>query len=54
MTADIMMEIDGKEWRYGTYAFDTDEQKNRVNGIAAKVKEERGVPVYVRGSGRNG
>lgn len=51
MTAKIIMVIDGKEYPYGTYAFETDEQKNRVNEIALKIGEERGVPVYVSRNG---
>lgn len=47
MKAKIMMICDGTEYEYGTYAFETDEQKNRVNELAMKIGEERGVPVYV-------
>ena len=47
MKAKIMMICDGTEYVYGTYAFETDEQKNRVNELAMKIRDERDIPVYV-------
>ena len=47
MKAKIMMICDGPEYEYGTYAFETDEQKNRVNELAMKNRDERDIPVYV-------
>ena len=50
MKAKIMMICDGTEYEYGTYAFETDEQKNRVNELAMRIRDERNIPVYVRPS----
>ena len=47
MKAKIMMICEGMEYEYGTYAFETNEQKNRVNELAEKIAQERGVEVYV-------
>ena len=46
--AEIVMTVDGVEYVFGTYPFTTNEEQNRVNEIALKVADERGVYVYVR------
>lgn len=43
----IMVMEDGSEWPYGTYPFETAEEKNRVNELALKIRRERGVHTYV-------
>ena len=47
MKAKIMMIVEGKEYEYGIYPFETNDQKNKVNEIAMKIREERGVPVDI-------
>jgi len=47
MKATIKIFADCEEWDYGTYDFDTNEQKNRVNEIAMKIREERTIDVEV-------
>lgn len=47
MQAKIMMIVDGEEYEYGTFPFDTNEQKNKVNGLAEQISNERGCPTYV-------
>lgn len=48
MMAEIMMLVGGQEYRFGTYPFETNEQKDRVNELAMEIREERGVETYVR------
>ena len=48
MKARIMMIVDGEEYEYGTFPFDTNEQKNKVNGLAETVKNERDCHVYLK------
>ena len=45
--AKIIMTVDGQEYEYSAHPFETNEQKNRVNELAMKLREERGVPVDV-------
>ena len=47
MKAKIMMWIEGKEKEYGTYDFDTPEQKKNVKELSMKVRDERGCYTYV-------
>ena len=46
--AEIVMNVDGEEYVFGRYNYSTKEEMNRVNEIAMKVADERGVYVYVR------
>ena len=48
MNAQIVMVVDGDEYVYGTYPFNTLCERNRVNDLALKVKDERSVDVYVK------
>lgn len=47
MKAKIMMVFGADEYEYGTYDFETNEQKNRVNELAMKIRCERGCDTYV-------
>ena len=47
MKAKIIMYIEGKEYEYGTYHFNTAEERNRANEIAMKVREERDCYTYI-------
>lgn len=47
MKAKIWMQFDKDKYEYGTYKFDTDEQKNRVNDLAVKIREERNCQTYI-------
>jgi hypothetical protein len=47
MKAEIIMVIDGEEYVYGRYPFETYGQRDKVNELAMKVRDERGVDVYV-------
>lgn len=47
MKAKIMMWVEGESYEYGTYDFNTPEQKNRVNELAMKVRDERDCYTYV-------
>lgn len=48
MQAQIVMVVDGEDYSYGTYPYDTNEEKNKVNDLAMKVREEREVSTYVK------
>ena len=48
MVAQIVMVIDENEYIYGTYPFNTDLEKNRVNEIALHVRNERQVDTFVK------
>lgn len=48
MRAKIIMVFDEGEFEYGTYPFETNEQKNRVNELAMKIREERGCSTYIK------
>lgn len=45
--AKIVMVVDGEEYVYGTYPFETYEEKNKTNEIALRISKERGVYTYV-------
>ena len=48
MQAQIIMVVDGEEYVYGTYSYNTNEEKNIVNELAMKIREEREVGTYVK------
>lgn len=48
MRAKIIMVFDGEEYEYGTYPFDTNEEKNRVNELAMQIRHERDCSTYVK------
>lgn len=48
MTAKIIMVVDGEEYEYGTYPFETSEQKEKVNVLAMKIRDERKCQTYVK------
>jgi hypothetical protein len=45
--AKIIMIIDGEEYVYGTYPFNTSNEKNYVNELAMQIRNERGCDTYV-------
>ena len=47
MRAKVIMIIDGEEYTYGTYNFDTTEEKNRANSIAMKLRSDRNCQTYL-------
>lgn len=47
MQAQIIMVVDGEEYFYGTYPYNTNEEKNKVNELAMKIRDEREVGTYV-------
>lgn len=48
MQAQIVMVVDGEDYEYGTYPYNTNEEKNKVNELAMKIRDEREVDTYVR------
>lgn len=48
MQAQIIMVVDREEYPYGTYPYNTNEEKNKVNDLAMKIREEREVDTYVK------
>ena len=48
MQAQIIMIVDGEEYLYGTYPFNTNEEKIKVNDLALKIRDEREVSTYVK------
>lgn len=46
--AEIWMVFGAEEYKYGTYRFITCAEKNRVNNLAMKLREERGCETYVK------
>lgn len=48
MQAQIVMVVDGDEYEYGTYPYNTNEEKKKVNDLAMKIREEREVGTYVK------
>lgn len=48
MKAKIIMVFGNEEYEYGTYPFSTNEEKNRVNEIAMRVRDERKCGIYVK------
>lgn len=47
MQAQIITEVDGEKYVYGTYPFNTNEQKNRVNEICRYIKNVGNIDAYV-------
>ena len=47
MKASIIMVFDGEEYVYGTYPFNTNEEKNKVNELAMKIRDERCCGTYI-------
>jgi len=47
MEAKIMMVIDGESYPYGTYPYNTNEEKNKVNELAMKIRDERCCGTYI-------
>lgn len=48
MKAQIVMVVDGNEYVYGTYPFETAKERNEVNELAMKIRDERKVGTFVR------
>lgn len=48
MQAEIVMVVDGEEYVYGKYPYNTNEEKNKVNELAMKIRDEREVGTYVK------
>lgn len=48
MKAQIVMVVDGNEYVYGTYPFETAKERNKVNELAIKIRDERAVGTFVR------
>lgn len=48
MRAKIIMVFDGEEYEYGTYPFSTNEEKNRVNELAIRIRHERDCDTYIK------
>lgn len=46
--ATILMKFNGEEYPYGTYDFDTPSERNMVNELAIRIRDERGCEVEVR------
>jgi hypothetical protein len=47
MKAKVIMIIDGEEYTYGTYNFDTTEEKDRANAIAMNLRRDRDCQTYI-------
>lgn len=47
MQAKIIMVFDGEEYEYGTYPFNTNEERNKVNELAIRIRQERSCQTYV-------
>lgn len=47
MQAKIIMVFDDEEYAYGTYPFNTIEEKNKVNELAMKIRDERCCGAYI-------
>lgn len=48
MRAQIVMIVDGQEYIYGTYPYSTSAEKDKVNDLAMKIRDEREIGTYVR------
>lgn len=48
MKAQIVMVVEGREYVYGTYPYNTNSEKLKVNDLAMKIRDEREVGTYVR------
>lgn len=46
--AQIIMIVDDEEYVYGTYPFNSIEEKNKVNELALKISSERDCQTYVK------
>lgn len=47
MKVKLIMYIEGDEYVYGTYSFNTPEEKNKVNELAMRIREERDCYTYI-------
>lgn len=47
MKAKIYMVFDGCEYEYGTYPFDTAEERNYANELAMKIRKDRDCDTYI-------
>lgn len=47
MKASIIMIFDGEEYVYGTYPFNTNAEKDKVNELAMQIRDERNCGTYV-------
>ena len=47
MKASIIMFFDVEEYVYGTYPFNTNSEKDKVNELAMQIRDERGCDTYV-------
>lgn len=47
MKAKIIMSFGCEEYVYGTYNFNTPEEKNRVNELAMKIRNERDCHTHI-------
>ena len=47
MKASIIMVFDGEEYVYGTYPFNTNAEKDKVNELAMQIRDERACGIYV-------
>ena len=48
MNAQIIMVVDGEEYVYGTYPYNSKEEMNKVNELAMKIRDERSIGTYVK------
>lgn len=48
MQAKIVMVIGDEEYVYGTYPFNTSAEKNKVNELAMKIRDERECCIYIK------
>lgn len=48
MQAKIIMLIDDEEYVYGTYPFNTNVEKNKVNELAMIIRDERDCYTYIK------
>lgn len=48
MQAQIVMVVDGEEYPYGTYPYNTRREKIQVNELAMKIRDERKIDAYVK------
>ena len=48
MQAQIVMVVEGEDYVYGTYPYNTNSDKLRFNDLAMEIRDEREVGTYVR------
>ena len=48
MKVQIVMVVDGQDYVYGTYPYNTSTEKCKVNELAMKIRDEREVGTFVR------